>query len=58
MKISHNQASTPHTDHLSLQIDSLQNPCIGCNDCTGLCNALIDMLTLPDIILNKTAKSQ
>jgi len=41
-------------DHLSLQI----GPCIGCNDCTGLCSALIDALTLPDIILNKTAKSQ
>jgi len=58
MKISHNRATTPHMDHLSLQIGGLQSPCIGCNDCTGLCSALIDALTLPDIILNKTAKSQ
>ncbi len=58
MKISHDRASTPHMDHLSLQIGSLQGPCIGCSGCTGLCNALIDALTLPDIILNKTAKSQ
>jgi hypothetical protein len=57
MKISRHRAPTPRMEHLALQISSLQGPCVGCQNCTGLCKELIDALTLPDIILNR-AKSQ
>jgi len=44
-------------EHLALQVSNLQGPCVGCQNCTGLCTALIDALTLPDVILNR-AKPQ
>ena len=58
MKISRHRVTTPRIDHLALQVSSLQGPCVGCQNCTGLCAALIDALTLPDIILNRNTDSQ
>ena len=58
MKIRRHRAATPRTDHLAQQLSSLQGPCIGCENCTGLCMALIDALTVPDIILNRAIESQ
>ncbi|WIY26942.1 hypothetical protein [Parasedimentitalea psychrophila] len=58
MKIRRDRAATPRIEHLALQVSSLQGPCVGCQNCTGLCMALIDALTLPDIILNKAIKTQ
>jgi len=58
MKISRNRAPTPNINSLSAQISGLHGPCVGCQNCTGICQALIDALVLPDLILNKTANSQ
>lgn len=57
MKIRRHRIATPHMEHLALQVSTLQGPCVGCQNCTGLCTALIDALTLPEIILNR-AKPQ
>ncbi|NRB20049.1 MAG: hypothetical protein HRU33_21515 [Rhodobacteraceae bacterium] len=58
MKIRRYRAATPRIEHLAQQVSSLQGPCIGCQNCTGLCLALIEALTVPDIILNKAIESQ
>ena len=58
MKISRTKVETPNMNNLSDQIVGLQGPCVGCEGCTGMCQALIDALTLPDLILSKSSRPQ
>ena len=58
MKISRNKVETPNINNQSSQIVGLQGPCVGCTDCTGMCQALIDALTVPDLILSKSSRPQ
>jgi heterodisulfide reductase subunit C len=53
MNINRNKAGTHLTEALASEINALQGPCVGCSKCTGLCNALIDALVLPDLILSR-----
>ncbi len=48
-KIGH----APRTTTLARTIGQLSGPCVGCTGCTGLCAALIDAITVPDLILRK-----
>ena len=57
MDISRTPLDTPHIDKLSVQIDGLKGPCVGCSDCLGMCRALFDALTVPDTILKKSRRS-
>ncbi|MDE4132304.1 hypothetical protein PXK00_04230 [Phaeobacter sp. QD34_3] len=57
MDITRNQAETPNADRVSVQINGLKGPCVGCSDCVGMCRALIDALTVPDAILKKAPRS-
>ncbi len=57
MDITRSQADTPNADRLSVQINGLKGPCVGCSDCVGMCRALIDALTVPDAILKKAPRS-
>lgn len=58
MKISRSQAMTPRSTHLVGQISALRGPCVGCAGCRGLCEALIEALTVPDIILRGKTGTQ
>lgn len=53
MKIIRNRPQTPNVTELSMGLAQLNNPCVGCSDCVGLCDALIDALVLPDLVLSK-----
>ncbi len=53
MNISRKKSGTGRSDALASELSTLQGPCVGCRECTGLCNALIDALVLPDLILSK-----
>jgi hypothetical protein len=53
MKIIRNRPQTPNVNELSMDLAQLNNPCVGCCDCVGLCDALIDALVLPDLVLSK-----
>ncbi|CUH64028.1 hypothetical protein TG4357_01025 [Thalassovita gelatinovora] len=43
----------PRTTALGQQLTQLNGPCIGCSECQGLCRVLIDMVTIPDILLHR-----
>ena len=58
MNISRSKAETPRLNSLSVEISHLNGPCVGCQDCVGLCMALIDALVLPDVILSKKRETQ
>lgn len=53
MNINRNKAGTRHSQALASELEALRGPCVGCSKCTGLCEALIDALVLPDMILSK-----
>ena len=36
----------------------VQGNCVGCENCSGRCAELIDVLTVPDIVLSKKRESQ
>ena len=44
MFISRQIADAPRTAALASEIAKLNNPCVGCSDCNGLCKELIEAL--------------
>ncbi|MDK3016859.1 hypothetical protein [Pseudodonghicola flavimaris] len=53
MNISRSKSETPRLNALSVEISQLNGPCVGCENCVGLCMALIDALVVPEVILSK-----
>ena len=53
MTIERTIAHAPRSRALSSHIAGLRGGCVGCKDCTGLCTALIETLTLPGMILKE-----
>lgn len=51
MNIARQAGAAPRTTDLAQQIDALSQPCVGCTECQGICAALIDTLTIPDLVL-------
>lgn len=41
----------PRTEALSRDVATLPGPCIGCVGCQGVCEALFEVMVLPDVIL-------
>ena len=53
MDIERKTAFAPRTKALSQEIAAIHGPCVGCTKCAGLCQALVEALVLPDIILGQ-----
>lgn len=53
MIINRDKAPAHHVGELAQELSGLHGPCVGCKDCKGLCNALIEALVLPDVILSR-----
>lgn len=53
MQISRTKSTAPKVQALASEVSGLQGPCVGCTNCVGLCEALIDALVLPDLILSR-----
>ena len=58
MNIVRSKPSSTQTTALSFALGDLNGPCVGCEDCNGLCAELIDVLFLPDVILSKKRETQ
>lgn len=43
----------PRVRALAKEINHFNSPCIGCTDCDGICQALIEALVVPGIILKE-----
>ena len=57
MKIDRMAAFAPRTRALASELAMMQGPCVGCTECDGMCQELIEALVLPDAILKKGGKS-
>jgi hypothetical protein len=51
MKIERKIADSPRTRAIAARVSGLSGPCVGCRECRGLCEALLDALILPEIVL-------
>lgn len=45
-------AHAPLTRDVAARVAGLGTPCIGCEDCTGVCRTLLDAIVLPDVVLH------
>ncbi len=52
MEVNRNIGSAPKTAQVGREIATMPL-CVGCTECKGLCQALIEAVTLPDVILNR-----
>lgn len=55
MDIQRHVAHAPRTVELGRGVATLNQPCVGCTDCRGLCQTLIELMTLPDVLLGRDA---
>lgn len=58
MNILRSNTDTSRINALTVELSTLQGPCVGCSDCNGLCAELIDALVIPDVILSKKRETQ
>ncbi|WP_199525954.1 hypothetical protein [Rhodosalinus halophilus] len=57
MKIDRKAGWAPRTAAVAREMGDLEGPCVGCRDCRGLCPALIEAMTLPEIVLGRDARA-
>ncbi len=55
MQINRGENQAPRVEQVTARAAHLQDACVGCTECTGLCLALIDAMVLPDLILSRAA---
>jgi formate hydrogenlyase subunit 6/NADH:ubiquinone oxidoreductase subunit I len=53
MQIRRDIAHAPRVRALGRTVAGLQGGCVGCQGCAGLCTALLEDLTLPDLVLKE-----
>ncbi len=51
MLIDRAQAPTPRTEALARDVARLHGQCVGCTDCRGVCQVLLDTLVVPGLVL-------
>lgn len=55
MEVTRNTGDSPRAQHLARTIAQSNTTCIGCPGCKGLCQVLIEALTVPDTVLKRAA---
>lgn len=58
MNIIRSKPDHTHTTALAAALNELNNPCVGCANCNGMCADLVDVLMIPDVILSRKRHSQ
>ncbi|WP_168733130.1 hypothetical protein [Thalassobius vesicularis] len=53
MKVERQIANAPRTAAIGPTVSALGGSCVGCTNCRGLCQALIEVITFPEAILNR-----
>lgn len=54
MQIERQIANAPRTNAVGAAVVGLGGTCVDCTNCRGLCQALIEVMTFPDVILNRS----
>jgi len=51
MRIDRNIGHAPKTESIGQKLIEASGRCVDCPECQGLCQELIDVLVLPDLVL-------
>lgn len=51
MRIDRNIGHAPRTEAIGRKLIEASGRCVGCTECQGLCEELIEVLVLPDVVL-------
>lgn len=54
MEIDRQIAKAPKTTEVGIAVSELGGNCVGCTNCQGLCQALIEVMTFPDVVLKRS----
>lgn len=54
MQVDRRAGHAPKTAQLARDVSLMRGPCVGCEDCRGLCAALLEAITVPDIVLGRS----
>ena len=55
MDITRSPSDTRRTVQVGQIVTELNGPCVGCSECRGICQALIDAVTLPEVLLRRNS---
>ncbi|UYV36608.1 hypothetical protein N4R57_16630 [Rhodobacteraceae bacterium D3-12] len=58
LTITRRRAQTDRVEAVASKVAGLGTPCIGCSDCRGLCQALIEVMVVPEVVLGETAAGE
>ncbi len=53
MQIERHFGHAPKAHALGEQILTMTTPCVGCEQCQGLCDTLLELLSLPEAVLHR-----
>ena len=53
MQIDRHLGHAPRARELGDKLLTMTTPCVGCPDCRGLCDTLLELLWLPETVLNR-----
>jgi CO dehydrogenase/acetyl-CoA synthase alpha subunit len=54
MEVERQIANAPKTTAVGNSVSALEGKCVGCTNCRGLCQALIEVMTFPEVVLNRS----
>ncbi|KAA0916085.1 hypothetical protein FLO80_10165 [Aquicoccus porphyridii] len=57
ISITRSKGETERSRALAQRLARLGAPCVGCKNCRGMCRELIELMTLPELILKDTRES-
>jgi hypothetical protein len=54
MEVERQIANAPKTTAVGVAVSEMGGNCIGCTNCRGLCQALIEVMSFPEVVLNRS----
>jgi NAD-dependent dihydropyrimidine dehydrogenase PreA subunit len=52
MRADRKIAHAPRTAQIAQAVARMPSTCIGCTGCVGLCQAMLEVMMLPDVVLH------
>lgn len=58
LTITRRRGETDRVEAIATRVAGLGVPCVGCSDCRGLCQALIEVMVVPEVVLSDTPPAE
>jgi dissimilatory sulfite reductase (desulfoviridin) alpha/beta subunit len=54
MEIERQIANAPKTAAIGVALSKEGGSCLGCTNCRGMCQALLEVMSFPEVVLNRS----